>query len=457
MLLALSPSACDAATAGCDFSCAECSLAYTVTAEPCDSSDPSQYGWALGPSRAGLRSITYSGDGRSHRCVGWNPLAKQMQLQACAAENGESWVNRSSYSCQQWNVTNGSYPSSGFFSGYISASDGCANNEGNQNGCLDIHSKLGPSLQLTRCYGQPNDFFSLPVSAGSAGRWVSQEKLPMYPQRCMAVREKVCSFAGCCTVCAEGFERSSDGFCLQKQAKPAPGRKAFVFLAIPNNSTAVDDALSELAKHRSSFTGVVFQYFGICGAKAAKGYCSPQESIGPAHLAASYPAGVPHDIAERIRHRLGSDTETIALISYGGTSNISLLQELFTNQSLAQQFAEDALQEAKRQALTGYQFDFEPTQLDWFQNATGFISKFSAVLSGHGLHVGWDGNGPEGVPFNVSTWMDMGTYYGGGGYLVNMLQGVYAVGLDRFGLGYCPTCQQLKEEEVEERFASLKT
>jgi hypothetical protein len=459
-------------TSGCDFSCASCSFVYPVTAVPCNSSSPAQHGWALAaqPYNGGLRAITYSGvaegEKEGHhapRCVAWNPFSKQVQVQACVAENGDSWVNRSLHSCQQWNLTSSSSSSSASssqsYSGFIGAGTGCSNNEGHANGCLDIHSKVGPGLQLTRCYEQPNDNFTL------SGTWSSQEQLPTYPQRCMTVSKKVCPFAGCCTACAAGFEKSSDGFCLPKKAQPAPApapeRKAYIYLAIPTNSSAVDEAIVALVKHRASFTGVAYQYYGICGALApwaSKGYCSPQDSVGAAHLtAASYPAGVPSDIAERLRNGLGADTELIALISYGDTTDISLLQQLVTNETLTSQFTQDALKEAKRQGLSGFQFDFEPTsKLDWYPSMSGFLANFSAVLQGHGLHVGWDSNGPEGVPYKVSTWMDMGTYYGGEGYKVNMLQGIYTVGVDRFGLGYCPTCQQLKEDEVEERFVSLK-
>ena len=58
--------------------------------------------------------------------------------------------NSTSYDCQQLNITDGT----------IGAGPNCYDNEDNLNGCLDIKGKVGPGLQLTKCYHQPNDNFT---------------------------------------------------------------------------------------------------------------------------------------------------------------------------------------------------------------------------------------------------------------------------------------------------------
>ena len=98
------------------------------------------------------------------------------------------------------------------------------------NGCLDIKGKLGPVVQLTKCYHQPNDNFTF-AAGGSPGTWASHQQLPDFPQRCMEATEVPCTRAGCCDGCAAGRVRTPEGFC----SKPGPPRakKAVVFLAGP--------------------------------------------------------------------------------------------------------------------------------------------------------------------------------------------------------------------------------
>ena len=77
------------------------------------------------------------------------------------------------------------------------------------------------------------------------------------------------------------------------------------------------------------------------------------------------------------------------------------------------------------------------------------------VFSGAGFTNSWDSNGYEGVTYDIDTWVDMRTYYDGELYKPALLNGVYGVSEERFGLGYCPTCQSLTQVEVDERFNFL--
>jgi hypothetical protein len=49
---------------------------------------------------------------------------------------------------------------------------------------------------------------------------------------------------------------------------PPPSRKVYIWLAVDNNSTGDDAAIETLSAHTEAFTGVVFQFYAICGAAA---------------------------------------------------------------------------------------------------------------------------------------------------------------------------------------------
>merc|ERR1712160_20645 len=49
------------------------------------------------------------------------------------------------------------------------------------NGCFDIMGKSGPGVQLTKCYGTPNDEFKFDHS----GVWSGGTGAFPYPRRCM--------------------------------------------------------------------------------------------------------------------------------------------------------------------------------------------------------------------------------------------------------------------------------
>ena len=281
----------------CDQTCLTCSSRYPVRAVPCNpDTNAHQRGFSLAPTTSksvGLSNIKYTStlvDG----CVGWNALTNDMEVIApCSANTGTTnWVNSSLVDCQQFNISQ-QHSKSG--SSVVQAGPKCYSNEVKLNGCLDIKSKVGPVLQLTHCYNQPNDKFTFSSSSSSSGVaqddgvWSSEEQLPTYPQRCMQVDKQICTRAGCCTSCPPGRHLTPEGFCMLDDVPLNPiqrRRKVYIFLAITSNATAVDAAITELKKHRSSFTGIVFQYLSICGANNNDlNRCAIKDAVGPAHLA----------------------------------------------------------------------------------------------------------------------------------------------------------------------------
>ena len=286
----------------------------------------------------------------------------------------------------------------------------------------------------------------------------------------MAVSAPVpCPFAGCCTACAPGRHFSPDGFCVRDAPlAPAPAaaaaRKVYVWLAADINATGDDAALDALVPHAGSFSGVVFQYWSICGAGAAPGSCTPEDSVGPARLRPTWSGGhyPPADLAARLRSRLGAGKDAVAAISFGGSQSHALLVGLFRNASLTAKFTRDVIEGCKAQNLTGVNFDLEPfgTGADgWFVDAAAFFATFSAALRAEGLTVGWDGNGPEGVFLDVDTWMDMATYTyrsGSTSFSTDLKKGVFAIGPERFAVGLCPTCAAQNESAVAGNFAELQ-
>ena len=146
------------------------------------------------------------------------------------------------------------------------------------------------------------------------------------------------------------------------------------------------------------------------------------------------------------------------MISFGGTTNVTMLHQLFNTPSLTDQFISDALVYAKKYNITGYNWDLEPTSPsnEWMEEAQGFLAQFTAEMNGAGFTNSWDSNGYEGVTYDVDTWVDMSTYYGGERWKLALARGIYGVSSERFGLGYCPTCQVDTETEVLEHFTFLK-
>ena len=146
------------------------------------------------------------------------------------------------------------------------------------------------------------------------------------------------------------------------------------------------------------------------------------------------------------------------MISFGGTTNVTMLHQLFNTPSLTDQFISDALVYAKKYNITGYNWDLEPTSSsnEWVEEAQGFLAQFTAEMNGAGFTNSWDSNGYEGVTYDVDTWVDMSTYYGGERWKLALARGIYGVSSERFGLGYCPTCQVDTETEVLEHFTFLK-
>ena len=55
-----------------------------------------------------------------------------------------------------------------------------------------------------------------------------------------------------------------------------------------------------------------------------------------------HPTGVPADLPELLRDRLGDDLELYPILSYGDTTDVTLLDALFASEPLAEAFAADA-------------------------------------------------------------------------------------------------------------------
>ena len=442
MTVLLSLLASIAAAAECDLSCApgSCSTRVEVKARPCDGRG-GQDGWSLGDvdESTGLRQILFV-----DLCVTWNQNTLGLDLLPCASENGARWPTATVRDCQQFRFDG---------AGGAIRAPLCESNEGALDGCLDVHGKVGPGVQLTRCYGQPNDNFTL-----VGGRWASRDAPPTYPGRCMVPEEAVCAFASCCTACAEGLRRDEDGFC--REATP-PRKTANVFLAGPTNQTGLDAVLAHLKAHRRSFTGIIYQYLAICGDLDGHKYhyCADGDNVGPPHLGEGHPSGAIPDLAAQFRAALGADLELFPIVSYGDTTDTTLLDALFTNETLAAKFAEDALAYVERHNLTGLNWDVEPTgdaHAPWIDATRPFLARITETFRAAGKRLTWDSNGPEAAfPFDLDAWIAMTTYYGGTSYQRSGIQGISAVGPDKFGLGYCPTCQVLNESAVEARFQWL--
>ena len=299
-MIVATPSVVLAATVGCDPSCKSCSTSFPIRAVPCDPSSVAQRGWS---SNGSLSTIKFS-SGFVDGCATWTPQFGDMHVEPCSSVNGGQWVNSTVKSCKLWNFSGGA-------SSIIHSTSGCQDNVGRPIGCLDVHGKVGPGLQLTKCYGQPNDAFTI-----EDGVWASQDAPPTFPRRCMEVVEEVCPFAACCTACAPGRHFSADGFC-ELDMPPASKREVYVWLAADTNATGVTEAIQALVPHRASFSGVVFQYYSICGKGAAPASCPDDAYDGPARLMRTVSNGtaVPDDLSEQLRRQVRRhvlDTRVVA-------------------------------------------------------------------------------------------------------------------------------------------------
>ena len=72
------------------------------------------------------------------------------------------------------------------------------------------------------------------------------------------------------------------------------------------------------------------------------------------------------------------------MISFGGTSNVTMLHQLFNTPSLTNAFIQDALVYARKYNITGYNWDLEPTTHDnvWMMEVQGFMAQFTAAMNG---------------------------------------------------------------------------
>ena len=195
---------------------------------------------------------------------------------------------------------------------------------------------LGLLVLQTRCYHQPNDRFTI-----ENGVWKSEnDPAAGFPERCMTMNSpKTCPRAGCCIDCADGYTMGKDGICLNDKEK-GRGKKVNIFLAIMNNETGLNEAVDDLVKHRTAFTGIIFQYDGICSASSKEGDCNNSSYYDPVHFDVGHPAYPVSDVTNLFRSKLGDDLELFPIVSYGDTNDNTPLTDLITNATLSEQVSE---------------------------------------------------------------------------------------------------------------------
>ena len=195
---------------------------------------------------------------------------------------------------------------------------------------------LGLLVLQTRCYHQPNDRFTI-----ENGVWKSEnDPAAGFPERCMTMNSpKTCPRAGCCIDCADGYTMGKDGICLNDKEK-GRGKKVNIFLAIMNNATGLNEAVDDLVKHRTAFTGIIFQYDGICSASSKEGDCNNSSYYDPVHFDVGHPAYPVSDVTNLFRSKLGDDLELFPIVSYGDTNDNTPLTDLITNATLSEQVSE---------------------------------------------------------------------------------------------------------------------
>jgi len=432
------------AAADCNIACGTsgCNSRQIVQAMPCDgTSTPASFREV--PAGNGTVQIKLRDD--DSLCLTWSQQGNDLILENCAGANGLVWTDDMTYDCQHFVRDSNSN---------IAVKNSCRDNEWNLNGCLDIHGKVGPTVQLTKCYDQANDHFLLDNETGVIS---NEEDLPNFPKRCFVVEDTFCTMNACCRDCGEGYEMSDDGLCNKKVQKKKE-KKVNIFLATTNNYAGVEAAAAELSKHRNAFTGVIFQYDGICGAGSMD--CAEEDSVGDAHFATAHPASPAHNITAILRGQLGDDLELYPIISYGDTNRTELVDSLFQDDDLAKKFTIDALKQVQTNSWQGINWDIEPTcgeTCPYLANTKHFLEQFASEFheADPNLIVSWDSNGFEGDSYGVDQWIAMSTYYGGQGWIGQARRGMYAVG-DAFVMGYCPTCQKpASEEEVKDHFTWL--
>eukprot|EP00928_Gymnodinium_smaydae_P012041 TRINITY_DN14393_c0_g8_i1.p1 TRINITY_DN14393_c0_g8~~TRINITY_DN14393_c0_g8_i1.p1 ORF type:complete len:574 (-),score=60.91 TRINITY_DN14393_c0_g8_i1:567-2246(-) len=135
---------------------------------PCEANASSQRDWFLGPADAasGVRKIQSKSTGL---CV--DVWSKKLTLEPCTGNVSQQFVHDNKTGA----IHVPHYP----------------NNQGELNGCVDIVAKTGPGMQLTKCYGQPNDVFFF----SEDGVWSDQEHGGVYPRRCVQVEHGYASEA----------------------------------------------------------------------------------------------------------------------------------------------------------------------------------------------------------------------------------------------------------------------
>jgi hypothetical protein len=428
---------------GCDSTCSTCVLKKTITAVPCDKTSARQADWTFNPPPAthNAQNTTTITSKANSECVTWNPVRGELQLWPCAIFPPNP--------CQSFALDGKT--------GELT-SPGCGQDPGSVTpdkigGCLDVRGKVGPAVQLTRCYHQPNDFFKF----SGDGVWsVGLAGSKVFPELCLQATTAPCTAADCCASCRKPRTHAATftngeflaGTCdLPKEALPP--RKVNLFLATPTNSTTVSEVLiPTLKKHRASFTGIIYQALAICGADGGKeNGCSPADSVGPPHLARGHPLGVVPELAATLRKELGEDLELFPIVSYGNPGNATLLDALLNSPAAVERFAKDAVAFLHKENLTGINFDLEPSNTPPVpaEKLGSFLSSFADALHAADppLRVSYDQftRKPDGAASaDLDRWISMATYAATPVSFYSALVSGLADANDKFGAGLCPSC-----------------
>ena len=229
----------------------------------------------------------------------------------------------------------------------------------------------------------------------------------------------------------------------------------------------VQSMIDGLKPHRMAFTGLAYQYFAICGEGSndigGSNDCHPKDATGAPHLAQGHPILTPPDLGATLTAGLGKGYQGSALelwptISYGNPGNTSVLNKLYTNDTAVAQFVADAIAVAHKQSLTGFNLDIETQGVD-FAKMRSFLQKLGAGLHAATppIKLSYDaGNTPVAGVTDMDRWVSMGTYTSStSAYISGLATGVNASG-SKFGVGLCPICNQISENDTEARFAGIR-
>ena len=239
---------------------------------------------------------------------------------------------------------------------------------------------------------------------------------------------------------------------------PLSPKKAMIWVANPLKQTTLDAMIADLKSHRSSFTGIAYQYFAICGQGSnddgGSKDCPASDAKGEPHLSQGHPVGVPLDLHAQLKKKLDVDVELWPTISYGNPGNANVLNRLLANETLQKKFAADAVVVAKAQNLTGFNFDLETLGM---VDVAPFLKVFGNVVHASGIKFSYDALNYPVQGADADRWISMATYTSDiNAFRTGLKEGLQSSG-EKFGVGLCPSCAVLSESAVQDRFDAIQS